>query len=142
MRLRRAGITVNNQAVLLRGVNDDVNTLVALMNGLLEIGVSPYYLYQCMPVERVRHHFQVPLKQGVELVDAARQQMDGYAKRFKFIIGHDISKLEICGQIDGKLILNQLHERPGHEVESSRILVRQLTESGGWLDDLPEVFLD
>ncbi len=140
-RLRRAGITVNNQAVLLRGINDSVETLVELMNGLLEIGVSPYYLYQCMPVERVRHHFQVPLKQGVELVDAARQQLDGYAKRFKFIIGHDIGKLEICGQVDGKLILKQLHARPGHEEESSRILVRQLTEDGGWLDDLPEVAL-
>lgn len=140
-RLRRAGITVNNQAVFLRGVNDNVETLVDLMNGLLEIGVSPYYLYQCMPVERVRHHFQVPLKKGVEIVDAARQQMDGYAKRFKFIIGHDIGKLEICGQVDNKLILKQLHARPGHEEESSRILVRQLTEDGGWLDDLPEVAL-
>lgn len=135
-RLRSAGITVNNQAVLLKGVNDDVETLVDLMNGLLQIGVTPYYLYQCMPVERVRHHFQVPLKKGVELVDAARQQMDGYAKRFKFIIGHDVGKLEICGQLGEKLIMKQLHARPGHEEESSRILVRQLTEDGGWLDDL------
>lgn len=141
-RLRQAGITINNQAVLLKGINDQVDTLVELMEGLLEIGVNPYYLYQCMPVERVRHHFQVRLKRGVELVDAARQQMDGYAKRFKFIIGHDIGKLEICGQIDGKLILKQLHARPGHEEESSRMLVRQLTEDGGWLDDLPEVKLD
>lgn len=140
-RLREAGLTVNNQAVLLSGINDDVDTLVALMNGLLEIGVNPYYLYQCMPVERVRHHFQVPLKRGVKLVDAARQQMDGYAKRFKFIIGHDIGKLEICGQYDDKLILKQLHARPGHEAESSRILIRQLTEDGGWLDDLPEATL-
>lgn len=140
-RLRQAGITINNQAVLLSGVNDQVDTLVDLMAGLLEIGVNPYYLYQCMPVERVRHHFQVPLKKGVKLVDAARQQMDGYAKRFKFIIGHDIGKLEICGQFDGKLILKQLHARPGYEEESSRILVRQLTEEGGWLDDLPEVEL-
>lgn len=140
-RLRQAGLTINNQAVLLSGVNDQVDTLVDLMEGLLEIGVNPYYLYQCMPVERVRHHFQVPLKKGVELVDDARQQMDGYAKRFKFIIGHDIGKLEICGQVAGKLILKQLHARPGHEEESSRILVRQLTEDGGWLDDLPEVEL-
>ncbi|WP_303720216.1 KamA family radical SAM protein [Malonomonas rubra] len=140
-RLRNAGIAINNQAVLLSGVNDDMTTLVTLMNGLLEIGVNPYYLYQCMPVERVRHHFQVPLKKGVEIVDAARQQMDGYAKRFKFIIGHDIGKLEICGKLDDKLILKQLHARPGHEEESSRILVRQLTEEGGWLGDLPEVEL-
>jgi len=98
-RLRSAGITVNNQAVLLRGVNDNVETLVDLMNGLLRIGVNPYYLYQCMPVARVRHHFQVPLKQGVDIVDKARQHFDGYAKRFKFIIGHDIGKLEICGRV-------------------------------------------
>lgn len=137
-RLRRAGITINNQAVLLSGINDDVKTLVDLMDGLLEIGISPYYLYQCMPVERVRHHFQVPLKKGVKIVDAARQQMNGYAKRFKFIIGHDIGKLEICGQLNDNLILKQLHAQSGHEEEISRILMRQLTADGGWLDDLPE----
>jgi len=140
-RLRSAGVTVNNQAVLLRGVNDSVETLTELMDGLLQIGVNPYYLYQCMPVERVRHHFQVPLKQGVALVDDARRKMDGYAKRFEFIIGHDIRKLEICGYIDDKLILKQLHARPGHQEESSRILVRQLTDNGGWLNDLPEVHI-
>lgn len=140
-RLRNAGVTVNNQAVLLRGINDSVETLTELMDGLLQIGVNPYYLYQCMPVERVRHHFQVPLKQGVDLVDDARRKMDGYAKRFKFIIGHDIGKLEICGRVDDKLILKQLHARPGHQEESSRILVRQLTENGGWLDDLSEIHI-
>ncbi|PLX84769.1 MAG: KamA family radical SAM protein [Desulfuromonas sp.] len=140
-RLRSAGVTVNNQAVLLRGVNDAADTLAELMDGLLRIGVNPYYLYQCMPVTRVRHHFQVPLKEGVDLVDAARAKMDGYAKRFKFIIGHDIGKLEICGRIDDKLILKQLHARPGHQDESSRMLVRRLTDNGGWLDDLPECSL-
>lgn len=140
-RLRRCGITVNNQAVLLRGVNDSVEALVDLMNGLLRIGVNPYYLYQCMPVARVRHHFQVPLKEGIAIVDRARRYFDGYAKRFKYIIGHDIGKLEICGQIGDKVILKQLHARGGHEEEVSRLLVRELTETGGWLDDLPEASL-
>ncbi|MEJ2199629.1 MAG: KamA family radical SAM protein [Desulfuromonadaceae bacterium] len=140
-RLRGAGLTVNNQAVLLQGVNDEVETLVELKNGLLRIGVNPYYLYQCMPVARVRHHFQIPLKRAVDLVDDARRQLDGYAKRFKFIIGHDIGKLEICGRIGDKLLLKQLHARPGHQQESSRLLVRQLTDQGGWFDDLPEVEL-
>jgi len=140
-RIRSAGITVNNQAVLLSGVNDSVEALVDLMNGLLRIGVNPYYLYQCMPVARVRHHFQVPLKKGVDIVDRARRSFDGYAKRFKYIIGHDIGKLEICGRIGDKLVLKQLHARSGHEEEISRLLVRQLTGNGGWLDDLPEVTL-
>lgn len=138
-RIRSAGITVNNQAVLLKGVNDDAHVLTDLMHGLLRIGISPYYLYQCMPVARVRHHFQVPLKHGVDLVDKARQMMDGYAKRFKFIIGHDIGKLEICGRVGDKLLLKQIHARAEHKEEASRMLVRQLTDTGGWLDDLPEV---
>lgn len=138
-RLRSAGITVNNQSVLLRGVNDTSETLVDLMNGLLRIGVNPYYLYQCMPVARVRNHFQVPLKYGSDIVDKARRYFDGYAKRFKFIIGHDIGKLEICGTIGDKLILKQIHARSGHDGEASRLLVRQLNDTGGWLDDLPEV---
>jgi KamA family protein len=138
-RIRNAGITVNNQAVLLKGVNDDAQVLTDLMHGLLRIGISPYYLYQCMPVARVRHHFQVPLKRGVDLVDKARQMMDGYAKRFKFIIGHDIGKLEICGRVGDKLLLKQIHARAEHKEEASRMLVRQLTDNGGWLDDLPEV---
>jgi KamA family protein len=137
-RLRRCGITVNNQAVLLRGVNDKVEALEDLMNGLLRIGVNPYYLYQCMPVARVRHHFQVPLKEGIAIVDRARRYFDGYAKRFKYIIGHDIGKLEICGRIGDKIVLKQLHARGGRETEVSRLLVRELTETGGWLDDLPE----
>lgn len=141
LRLRRAGLTVNNQAVLLRGVNDSVETLVALMNGLLRIGVNPYYLYQCMPVERVRNHFQVPLKEGVDLVDQARLQFDGYAKRFKFIIGHDIGKLEICGRIGNVLVLKQIHARIGHDEEGSRLMLRVLTDKGGWLEDLPEITL-
>jgi len=140
-RIRSAGVTVNNQAVLLSGVNDSVEALADLMNGLLRIGVNPYYLYQCMPVARVRHHFQVPLKKGVDIVDRARRYFDGYAKRFKYIIGHDIGKLEICGRIGDKLILKQLHARNGHEEEISRLLVRKLTGNGGWLDDLPEVTL-
>lgn len=140
-RLRSAGITVNNQAVLLSGVNDTEEALVDLMNGLLRIGVNPYYLYQCMPVARVRNHFQVPLKYGSDIVDRAKRHFDGYAKRFKFIIGHDIGKLEICGRIGDKLILKQLHARSGHDDEVSRLLVRQLNDTGGWLDDLPEVLL-
>ncbi len=140
-RLRSAGIAVNNQAVFLRGVNDDEDTLVNLMNDLVRIGVNPYYLYQCMPVARVRHHFQVPLKKGIDIVDRARRRMDGYAKRFKFIIGHDIGKLEICGRLGDKAIFKQIHARSDHPEEASRLLVRKLTETGGWLDDLPEVEL-
>lgn len=135
-RIRSAGITVNNQTVFLKGVNDNVQALKNLMNGLVRIGVNPYYLYQCMPVSRVRHHFQVPLKRGVDIVSEAKRGLDGYAKRFKFIMGHDIGKIEICGRKDDILVMSQIHCRPEHPREASRILMGHLTENAGWLEDL------
>ncbi len=140
-RLRNTGASVQNQAVLLKGVNDCVETLEQLMNGLVLIGINPYYLYQCMPVARVRHHFQVPLKKGIDLVDEARRRLDGYAKRFRFILGHDIGKIEVCGHVGDKLILKQIHARKGEEKQASTLLIRQLNDTGGWLDDFPEASL-
>ena len=141
LRIRETGVTVNNQAVFLEGVNDSVDDIESLMNGLVKIGVNPYYLYQCMPVSRVRHHFQVPLKRGVDIVDKARERLDGYAKRFKFIMGHDIGKIEICGRVDDKLILKHIHSRPEKPHEGSKIKIMQLDEKAGWLDDMQEISL-
>ncbi|HWR02505.1 MAG TPA: KamA family radical SAM protein [Humidesulfovibrio sp.] len=132
-RLRLCGATVNNQAVLLRGVNDTAQDIAALMQGLLAIGVNPYYLYQCMPVSRVRHHFQIPLKKGVEIVDAARAMLNGYGKRFKYIIGHDIGKLEICGMAGNQIVLKQMHARIGHPEQASRIIMQELDDNAGWV---------
>jgi len=139
LRIRQTGVTVNNQAVLLKGINDSVEDIENLMNGLVKIGVNPYYLYQCMPVSRVRHHFQVPLKQGIDLVDTAKLRLDGYAKRFKFIMGHDIGKIEICGRIEDKLILKQIHSRPEEPEKASRMMIMQLDDKAGWLDDMDEI---
>ena len=141
LRIRQTGVTVNNQAVLLKGVNDSASDIENLMNGLVKIGVNPYYLYQCMPVSRVRHHFQVPLKKGIDLVDEAKLRLDGYAKRFKFIMGHDIGKIEICGRIDDKLILKQIHSRPEEPEKASRMIVMALDDKAGWLDDMSEISL-
>jgi KamA family protein len=140
-RLRETGASVQNQAVLLKGVNDDADTLEALMNALVRIGINPYYLYQCMPVARVRHHFQVPLKLGIDIVDEVRRRLDGYAKRFRFIMGADMGKIEVCGYIGDKLILKQIHARVGEEKQASRMMIRELNETGGWLDDFPETSL-
>lgn len=76
-RLAAAGIALLNQSVLLRGVNDDAATLVALSERLLECGVLPYYLHQLDPVEGAGH-FQVSDKWATMLVDEIRGQTSGY----------------------------------------------------------------
>jgi lysine 2,3-aminomutase len=66
-----AGIPVNNQAVLLKGVNDNVATMTKLCQGLLKIGVRPYYLFQCDPASGAAH-FRTSLKKGLEIIKGMR----------------------------------------------------------------------
>jgi EF-P beta-lysylation protein EpmB len=76
-RLRGAGVTLLNQSVLLRGVNDDVDSLAALSRELFDAGVTPYYLH--LP-DRVRGtaHFDVPEEEARRLVAALTARLSGY----------------------------------------------------------------
>ena len=71
------------------------------------------------------------LKKGSDLVDQAKLKLDGYAKRFKFIMGHEIGKIEICGRMDDKLLLKQIHSRPEEPEQASRMMVMQLDDQVG-----------
>jgi EF-P beta-lysylation protein EpmB len=77
-RLRTCGATVLNQAVLLRDINDDLESLVALCEGLIEIGVVPYYLHQ---LDRVlgASHYETNWEMGLELVRQMTEILPGYA---------------------------------------------------------------
>lgn len=77
-RLRDAGITLLNQTVLLRGVNDSVEALEDLSLRLVDLGVLPYYLHQLDRVAGAAH-FEVSIARGRELVQALRDRLPGYA---------------------------------------------------------------
>lgn len=66
-RILCAGIPVNNQSVLLKGINDNVEIMTKLCRGLLKIGVRPYYLFQCDPV-RGTCHFRTSVEKGLEII--------------------------------------------------------------------------
>ena len=77
-RLVDAGLPVVNQAVLLRGVNDDVATLEALFTGLVEARVRPYQLFQTDLVAGT-DHLRVPTPRALDLMDALRTRVSGLA---------------------------------------------------------------
>lgn len=77
-RLVSAGVMVLNQAVLLRGVNDSVESLVELSERLIDLGVLPYYLHQLDRVQGAGH-FEVARERGIKLVEAMRRHLPGYA---------------------------------------------------------------
>jgi EF-P beta-lysylation protein EpmB len=73
-----AGIPVLNQAVLLRRVNDDLETLVELSERLVDLRVMPYYLHQLDRVSGAAH-FEVPEETGRALIEQLRARLPGYA---------------------------------------------------------------
>jgi lysine 2,3-aminomutase len=77
-RLTRAGIPVGNQSVLLRGVNDSVETMQELCEGLVRLRVRPYYVYQAQLLDGTEH-FRVPIERGVEIFRAMRGRTSGFA---------------------------------------------------------------
>jgi lysine 2,3-aminomutase len=77
-RLADAGIPLGSQTVLLAGVNDRVDTMKALVHGLLRIRVRPYYLYQCDPIVG-SGHFRTPVEKGLEVIHGLRGYTTGYA---------------------------------------------------------------
>lgn len=77
-RIADAGIPAGSQTVLLKGVNDDAETLKKLMHELLKVRVRPYYLFQCDPIAGSMH-FRVPVAKGIELINALRGHTSGYA---------------------------------------------------------------
>ena len=77
-RLKMARCQLLNQSVLLKGINDSVEALVALSERLLDVGVVPYYLHQLDPVQGGAH-FEVPIDIGRSLVAEMRRRLPGYA---------------------------------------------------------------
>ena len=61
-----AGIPVHVQTVLLRGINDNAEILAALFRACLDLGLSPYYLFQ-LDLAPGAAHFRVPLKEGLSI---------------------------------------------------------------------------
>jgi lysine 2,3-aminomutase len=76
--LADAGIPLGSQTVLLKDINDNVDTMRSLMHQLMQMRVKPYYLYQCDPITGSAH-FRTPVAKGLEIIRGLRGFTSGYA---------------------------------------------------------------
>jgi lysine 2,3-aminomutase len=100
-KLRMAGIGLLNQTVLLKGINDTADTLAALSEALVEIGVKPYYLHHTDPVPG-NGHFRVRVEKGLALHQALKARLSGVALPAYVVDLPDGS---------GKIPVNEAHQR-------------------------------
>lgn len=77
-RLVRSGVIVANQTVLLRGVNDNSETLFKLFHTLYRLQIRPYYLHQ-MDLTCGTSHFRTRLEDGIAIMDDLRGPLSGLA---------------------------------------------------------------
>ena len=92
--LLSCGVNVGNQAVLLKGINDDVETFRELHQKLLAVRIRPYYVFYCEPAPGI-DHFRTPVEKGAELIrDALRGYTTGLAQPM-YVIATNIGKIPL-----------------------------------------------
>ncbi len=134
-----SNVIMNNQTVLLKGVNDNPETLAELLNELVSTGINPYYVFQCRPVSRVKNHLQVPLVEGYEIVEEAKKKLSGHSKRFRYAMSHRLGKVEtVAIDQEERLIWFKFFQSKYPE-NHGKFFKRKLNDTGGWLDDFEEI---
>jgi lysine 2,3-aminomutase len=118
-RLLRSGVPVNNQSVLLRGINDSVEAQTGLCHGLLKIKVRPYYLFQCDEVQGTEH-LRTPVETGLKIIEGMRGHTSGLAiPTFVIDLPQSGGKVPlqpnyVLAQTEGELVLRNYEERVFH----------------------------
>ena len=92
-KIANAGIVMRSQTVLLKGINDDVETMKKLMHKLLINRVSPYYIYNCDKIIG-SSHFRTSIEKGIEIIKGLRGYTSGYAIP-QFIVDTEYGKIAV-----------------------------------------------
>lgn len=108
-KLTRAGISLGNQTVLLKGVNDDPDIMKLLNHELLKIRVRPYYIYHCQGTIGIEH-LRTPVETGIEILENLRGYTSGMAVPDYIITPAGLGKTPLAPEYqissgDGFLIL-------------------------------------
>lgn len=130
--LTKAGAKPANQTPILRGINDDPKMLGELLSNLAAAGIAPYYLFQCRPTIG-NQHFSVPIEETYQILEEAKSQCSGLAKRVKFVMSHKKGKIEIIA-IDDKYTYMKYHQAADKN-DIGKVMVFNKNPNAKWLED-------
>lgn len=92
--LLTCGVNIGNQMVLLKGINDDLDTFKTLHQKLLQFRIRPYYVFYCEPAPGI-DHFRTPIEKGAELIrDGLRGHTTGLAQPM-YVCATNIGKIPL-----------------------------------------------
>ncbi len=134
--LQKAGVVLMNQTPMIKGVNDDPRVLSELLNTLAQLGVSPYYIFQCRPTEG-NFTYTVPLEHGYQLFTLAQQGLSGLARRARYVMSHNTGKIEVVGMSESNIFFR--YQRAANVEDEGRFLAARRNPDGYWFDDYDAV---
>lgn len=134
--LIKAGTVICNQTPLLKGINGDPETLERLMRRLSDIGVNPYYFFQCRPTMG-NIPYVLPLSETFLLFEEAKRNVSGLAKRARLVMSHSLGKIELLGLSEHHIYLK--FHRSRHDANKGRFTIFHRDDNAYWLDDLVPV---
>ncbi len=137
--LQKTGALLANQTPLIRGVNSNPEVLAELLGKLSFIGAIPYYIFQCRPAMGNKA-YSVPIEKGYEIVEQAKSQVSGLAKRARYTMSHTTGKIEILGKTKDFVYFK--YHRAADDQDSGRFLVFKSNPNAYWFDDYDEVVHD
>ena len=95
--LLSCGVNVGNQAVLLKGINDDIDTFQELHIKLLQTRIRPYYVFYCEPVPG-SDHFRTELMKGRELIEKGLRGLTSGMAQPHYVIATNIGKINLMDE--------------------------------------------
>ena len=137
--LMQSGAIVVNQTPLIKGVNDDPDVLAELFNRLSFMGVPPYYVFLCRPTLG-NEPFAIPVEDGYEIFEKARNKCSGLAKRARLVMSHETGKVEMVGMSDGQVFFK--YNRSANVENDGKLLVFESNPDAYWFDDYEEAFME
>ncbi len=135
-RLLECGVTCVNQCPMIRGINDNADTLAEMFRELSYIGCPQYYVFQGRPTAG-NEPFEVPLVEGWKVFSEAIVRESGLAGRARFSMSHASGKVEILGVDSDKIYLR--YHRSKYAENSGKFFVCERDDNAYWLDHLRPV---
>lgn len=130
------GVLCANQCPLIKGINDDPQVLSELYRELSFIGCPPYYLFQGRPTAG-NEPYAVPLVRGWQIFREALRHGSGLARRARFVMSHELGKIEIAGVLKERIYLR--FHRAKDLAFRGVLLKYKRNDEAYWLDELEPI---
>jgi len=135
LRKRSHWISLDNQAPIIRGVNDDPKALHILQKQLFRHGISAHYFFQCRMIEGHKF-FAVPVEKTLKIFSESQVGLSGVEKKARLCMSTEQGKVEVIGTTNDRIIF-RVHRHPEAGCLGSIVMAKRDSEAL-WITDYVE----